>query len=84
MNTFDITTGCSILLCTIWPAIHNYTEEFAVVLIHVRDQYIKQSFNAIIVLPDDWPVKLETYRVVGVCKIVVYLKTGVCICWLKL
>jgi hypothetical protein len=27
-----------------------------------RPIHIKQSFNVIIVLPDDWPVKLETCR----------------------
>jgi len=62
MKTSDITTGCSNLLCTIWFAKRNYTEECAFVLIHARDQYIQQSLNAIVVLPDDAPVRPATCR----------------------
>jgi hypothetical protein len=62
MNTSDLTTGCYNLLCTIRSALHIiYTGGTAVVLLHAVDQFIKQPFYAITVLPnDDGPVRPET------------------------
>jgi hypothetical protein len=37
-----------------------YTEEFPEVLLHARDQHIKQTFHAVIVFPGHWPVRAET------------------------
>jgi hypothetical protein len=28
--------------------------EYPVVLLHPRDQYVRKSFSAIVVLPDEW------------------------------
>ena len=62
MNTSDVTTGCSKLVCTIRSTLYIIcTAGTAVVLLHAVDQYIKQSFYAITVLPnDDGPVRPET------------------------
>jgi len=37
-------------------------EEFPAVFIHARDQYIKQSFQTNIVLPDDGTLRPETCK----------------------
>ena len=39
-----------------------YTEEASTVLLHARDQYTKQLFYTIIVLPDDGLIRAKTCR----------------------
>jgi len=38
-----------------------YTEEFPLAVPHVTDQYFKQPFHTITVLPDDGPVRPKTH-----------------------
>lgn len=52
-----VAPACSVQL---YP-LHVYNaEEFSIILLRARDQYIKQSFYKIIVLPDDGLIKPET------------------------
>jgi hypothetical protein len=59
MCTADRTVHNKLLQLTVHSSVQNisYTKQFPAVLLHARNQYIEQQFHAIIVFPNEGPVK---------------------------